>query len=95
MRLLVENGRNSSVTTVLYTRSPSWLSQMTSVVGTGESQRGKLMADQKYRYICERNHEIVSATPIKKCLAMIKGKPCPGKLRSVGKGSRSKKDEDE
>lgn len=49
------------------------------------------MADtKKYIYLCDRNHEIVSDKPQTKCLAMIHGKPCPGKLKSVGAGSRSK-----
>lgn len=52
------------------------------------------MADKKYIYICDRNHSIASDTPQTKCLAFTHGKPCPGKLKSVGKGSRTKKDED-
>jgi hypothetical protein len=48
------------------------------------------MAEQtKYIYICSNNHDITSDKPIKKCLAMVHGKPCTGTLKSVGKGSRS------
>lgn len=47
------------------------------------------MAD-KYVYICSNNHEIVSPSPQDKCLVYLHGKPCTGKLKSVGKGSRSK-----
>lgn len=48
------------------------------------------MTDNKYRYLCDRNHEIATDKPISKCPALVHGKACPGKLKSVGKGSRSK-----
>lgn len=48
------------------------------------------MADRPtFEYRCDRNHEIVSRTPITKCSAVVKGKPCPGKLTRFGPGSRT------
>lgn len=41
-----------------------------------------------YQYRCDRNHEIQSKKPLTSCLAMVKGKPCPGALTRVGAGSR-------
>lgn len=47
------------------------------------------MADRPtYEYRCDRNHEIVSRRPLSKCIAVVKGSPCPGKLTRFGKGSR-------
>lgn len=43
----------------------------------------------RYEYRCDQNHEMRSPRPITRCLAIVKGKPCPGKLTRFGKGSRT------
>lgn len=47
------------------------------------------MADKRnYQYLCAVGHEILAEKPIEKCLAIVKGVPCKGKLTRVGRGSK-------
>lgn len=48
------------------------------------------MADQrKYQYKCSKGHEIISEKEQSKCLAIVLGSPCKGKLTRFGKGSKT------
>lgn len=42
----------------------------------------------RYSYRCDKGHEVHVKRAIISCPAMIKGKPCPGKLTRIGDGSR-------
>lgn len=53
------------------------------------------MADKRtFHYICSNGHEILAEKPVEKCLAIVKGSPCKGKLTRIGRGSKTKPDGD-
>jgi hypothetical protein len=43
----------------------------------------------EFEYDCSAGHAIGSSSPVPACPAVVRGVPCPGVLRRVGKGSRS------
>ncbi len=54
------------------------------------------MADnRKFQYICSEGHEILAENPVGKCLAIVRGSPCKGKLTRVGRGSKTKETNDD
>lgn len=44
--------------------------------------------DRDLTYECSEGHQIKTPRAIAVCLALVRGKPCPGTLKQVGKGSR-------
>lgn len=45
--------------------------------------------DRKYQYMCSNGHEMISAKALTKCLAIVRGSPCKGKLTRFGPGSKT------
>ncbi len=43
----------------------------------------------KFEYICSKGHGNGAPYELKKCQVFLKGKPCTGKLKPIGKGSRT------
>lgn len=54
-----------------------------------DSEIGIVAEDRKFMYKCSEGHEIISPFEQKRCLAIVKGSPCKGKLVRFGPGSKT------
>ncbi len=51
------------------------------------------MAKVTHEYVCSNGHSNGAPYELKKCQVWLKGRPCTGKLKRIGAGSRTDKAE--